>query len=168
MCSLTHNGKNLFKPVQSKRVGTYKSFFYHVKWDELWVISIYLKCTFKCYCVVCTVPPCWHCRHLSQDQLPHSSCCPPTGVHTNPDSVRGAEPECRRLPRLQQAEEISRAAGKSLDAALWLQTVREEQYLPVTHNFTSAACFIHSHYLIKVNYWKVMKLLHRSQHMKKR
>ncbi|XP_039988528.1 phosphatidylinositol 4-phosphate 3-kinase C2 domain-containing subunit alpha [Xiphias gladius] len=35
MCSLTHNGKNLFKPVQSKRVGTYKSFFYHVKWDEL-------------------------------------------------------------------------------------------------------------------------------------
>ncbi|KAF3706201.1 Phosphatidylinositol 4-phosphate 3-kinase C2 domain-containing subunit alpha [Channa argus] len=35
MCSLTHNGKSLFKPVQSKRVGTYKSFFYHVKWDEL-------------------------------------------------------------------------------------------------------------------------------------
>ncbi|XP_038560944.1 phosphatidylinositol 4-phosphate 3-kinase C2 domain-containing subunit alpha isoform X1 [Micropterus salmoides] len=35
MCSLTHNGKNLFKPVQSKRVGTYKSFFYHIKWDEL-------------------------------------------------------------------------------------------------------------------------------------
>lgn len=35
MCALTHNGKNLFKPVQSKRVGTYKSFFYHVKWDEL-------------------------------------------------------------------------------------------------------------------------------------
>ncbi|XP_042268713.1 phosphatidylinositol 4-phosphate 3-kinase C2 domain-containing subunit alpha [Thunnus maccoyii] len=35
MCSLTHNGKNLFKPIQSKRVGTYKSFFYHVKWDEL-------------------------------------------------------------------------------------------------------------------------------------
>ncbi|XP_028304937.1 phosphatidylinositol 4-phosphate 3-kinase C2 domain-containing subunit alpha isoform X2 [Gouania willdenowi] len=35
MCSLTHNGKNLFKPVQSKRVGTYKSFFYHIKLDEL-------------------------------------------------------------------------------------------------------------------------------------
>uniref|UniRef100_A0A672HEG4 Phosphatidylinositol 4-phosphate 3-kinase C2 domain-containing subunit alpha n=1 Tax=Salarias fasciatus TaxID=181472 RepID=A0A672HEG4_SALFA len=35
MCSLTHNGKNLFKPVQSKKVGTYKSFFYHIKWDEL-------------------------------------------------------------------------------------------------------------------------------------
>ncbi|XP_034540601.1 phosphatidylinositol 4-phosphate 3-kinase C2 domain-containing subunit alpha [Notolabrus celidotus] len=35
MCSLTHNGKNLFKPIQSKRVGTYKSFFYHIKWDEL-------------------------------------------------------------------------------------------------------------------------------------
>uniref|UniRef100_A0A1A8CKU6 Phosphatidylinositol 4-phosphate 3-kinase C2 domain-containing subunit alpha n=1 Tax=Nothobranchius kadleci TaxID=1051664 RepID=A0A1A8CKU6_NOTKA len=35
MCSLTHNGKNLFKPVHSKRVGTYKSFFYHIKWDEL-------------------------------------------------------------------------------------------------------------------------------------
>ncbi|CAG5957551.1 unnamed protein product [Menidia menidia] len=35
MCSLTHNGKNLFKPVQSKRVGTYKSFFYHIKFDEL-------------------------------------------------------------------------------------------------------------------------------------
>ncbi|XP_072290570.1 phosphatidylinositol 4-phosphate 3-kinase C2 domain-containing subunit alpha [Eucyclogobius newberryi] len=34
MCSLTHNGKNLFKPVQSKRVGTYRSFFYHAKWDE--------------------------------------------------------------------------------------------------------------------------------------
>ncbi|XP_034031719.1 LOW QUALITY PROTEIN: phosphatidylinositol 4-phosphate 3-kinase C2 domain-containing subunit alpha [Thalassophryne amazonica] len=34
-CALLHNGKNLFKPVQSKRVGTYKSFFYHVKWDEL-------------------------------------------------------------------------------------------------------------------------------------
>uniref|UniRef100_A0A8C5FJN3 Phosphatidylinositol-4-phosphate 3-kinase, catalytic subunit type 2 alpha n=1 Tax=Gadus morhua TaxID=8049 RepID=A0A8C5FJN3_GADMO len=26
-CSLTHNGRNLFKPVQSKKVGTYKSFF---------------------------------------------------------------------------------------------------------------------------------------------
>lgn len=35
MCSLTHNGKNLFKPVQSKRARTYRSFFYHAKWDEL-------------------------------------------------------------------------------------------------------------------------------------
>ncbi|KAJ7998180.1 hypothetical protein DPEC_G00219920 [Dallia pectoralis] len=35
MCALTHNGKNLFKPIQSKKVGTYKSFFYHIKWDEL-------------------------------------------------------------------------------------------------------------------------------------
>ncbi|KAM6937548.1 phosphatidylinositol 4-phosphate 3-kinase C2 domain-containing subunit alpha [Xenentodon cancila] len=35
VCSLTHNGKNLFKPIQSKRVGTYKSFFYHIKWDEM-------------------------------------------------------------------------------------------------------------------------------------
>ncbi|XP_069754328.1 phosphatidylinositol 4-phosphate 3-kinase C2 domain-containing subunit alpha isoform X2 [Narcine bancroftii] len=35
MCSLTHNGKDLFKPVQSKKVGTYRSFFYRIKWDEL-------------------------------------------------------------------------------------------------------------------------------------
>ncbi|KAI1889845.1 hypothetical protein AGOR_G00167120 [Albula goreensis] len=35
MCALTHNGRNLFKPVQSKKVGMYKSFFYHIKWDEL-------------------------------------------------------------------------------------------------------------------------------------
>ncbi|XP_064169868.1 phosphatidylinositol 4-phosphate 3-kinase C2 domain-containing subunit alpha-like [Anguilla rostrata] len=35
MCALTHNGRNLFKPIQSKKVGAYKSFFYHVKWDEL-------------------------------------------------------------------------------------------------------------------------------------
>ncbi|KAF4798413.1 phosphatidylinositol 4-phosphate 3-kinase C2 domain-containing subunit alpha isoform X4 [Turdus rufiventris] len=35
ICSLTHNGKDLFKPVQSKKVGTYKSFFYLIKWDEL-------------------------------------------------------------------------------------------------------------------------------------
>ncbi|KAJ8349843.1 hypothetical protein SKAU_G00249730 [Synaphobranchus kaupii] len=33
MCSLTHNGRNLFKPIQSKKV--YKSFYYHIKWDEL-------------------------------------------------------------------------------------------------------------------------------------
>ncbi|XP_051581020.1 phosphatidylinositol 4-phosphate 3-kinase C2 domain-containing subunit alpha-like [Myxocyprinus asiaticus] len=35
MCALTHNSRNLFKPVQSKKVGTYKSFFFHIKWDEL-------------------------------------------------------------------------------------------------------------------------------------
>ncbi|KAJ8396685.1 hypothetical protein AAFF_G00015230 [Aldrovandia affinis] len=35
MCALTHNGRNLFKPVQSQKVGAYKSFFYHIKWDEL-------------------------------------------------------------------------------------------------------------------------------------
>ncbi|XP_072905493.1 phosphatidylinositol 4-phosphate 3-kinase C2 domain-containing subunit alpha isoform X1 [Hemitrygon akajei] len=35
MCSLTYNGKDLFKPVQSKKVGTYRNFFYHIKWDEL-------------------------------------------------------------------------------------------------------------------------------------
>uniref|UniRef100_H3BBV2 Phosphatidylinositol-4-phosphate 3-kinase catalytic subunit type 2 alpha n=1 Tax=Latimeria chalumnae TaxID=7897 RepID=H3BBV2_LATCH len=35
ICSLTHNGKNLFKPIQSKKVGTYKNFFCHIKWDEL-------------------------------------------------------------------------------------------------------------------------------------
>ncbi|XP_015239976.1 PREDICTED: phosphatidylinositol 4-phosphate 3-kinase C2 domain-containing subunit alpha [Cyprinodon variegatus] len=40
MCSLTHNGKNLFKPVHSRRVGTYKSFFYHIKWDELIIFPI--------------------------------------------------------------------------------------------------------------------------------
>uniref|UniRef100_A0A672LA67 Phosphatidylinositol-4-phosphate 3-kinase catalytic subunit type 2 alpha n=1 Tax=Sinocyclocheilus grahami TaxID=75366 RepID=A0A672LA67_SINGR len=34
MCALTHNNRNLFKPVQSKKVGAYKSFFYHIKWDE--------------------------------------------------------------------------------------------------------------------------------------
>ncbi|KAI4892804.1 hypothetical protein NFI96_017237 [Prochilodus magdalenae] len=35
MCALMHNGRNLFKPVQSKKVGTYRNFFYHIKWDEL-------------------------------------------------------------------------------------------------------------------------------------
>ncbi|XP_069821085.1 phosphatidylinositol 4-phosphate 3-kinase C2 domain-containing subunit alpha [Dendropsophus ebraccatus] len=35
ICSLLYNGRDLFTPVQSKRVGTYKSFFYLVKWDEL-------------------------------------------------------------------------------------------------------------------------------------
>ncbi|XP_028842597.1 phosphatidylinositol 4-phosphate 3-kinase C2 domain-containing subunit alpha [Denticeps clupeoides] len=34
-CALMHNNRNIFKPVQSKKVGTYKSFFYHIKWDEL-------------------------------------------------------------------------------------------------------------------------------------
>ncbi|KFV78354.1 Phosphatidylinositol 4-phosphate 3-kinase C2 domain-containing subunit alpha, partial [Struthio camelus australis] len=40
ICSLTHNGKDLFKPVQSKKVGTYKSFFYLIKWDELIIFPI--------------------------------------------------------------------------------------------------------------------------------
>lgn len=35
ICSLTHNGKDLFKPVQSKKAGAYKNFFYLIKWDEL-------------------------------------------------------------------------------------------------------------------------------------
>lgn len=35
VCSLMHNGRDLFKPVQSKKVGTYKNFFYLIKWDEL-------------------------------------------------------------------------------------------------------------------------------------
>ncbi|KAM9480748.1 phosphatidylinositol 4-phosphate 3-kinase C2 domain-containing subunit alpha isoform 1-T3 [Clarias gariepinus] len=35
MCSLMHNDENLLKPVKSKKVGTYKSFYYHIKWDEL-------------------------------------------------------------------------------------------------------------------------------------
>nr|DBA17690.1 TPA: hypothetical protein GDO54_003101 [Pyxicephalus adspersus] len=40
MCSLMYNGRDLFKPVQSKKVGTYKSFFYLVKWDELIIFPI--------------------------------------------------------------------------------------------------------------------------------
>ncbi|KAG8438439.1 hypothetical protein GDO86_008934, partial [Hymenochirus boettgeri] len=40
VCSLLHNGKDIFKPVQSKKVGTYKSFFYLVKWDELIIFPI--------------------------------------------------------------------------------------------------------------------------------
>uniref|UniRef100_A0A672UJM1 Phosphatidylinositol-4-phosphate 3-kinase catalytic subunit type 2 alpha n=1 Tax=Strigops habroptila TaxID=2489341 RepID=A0A672UJM1_STRHB len=40
ICSLTHNGKDLFKPVQSKKVGTYKNFFYLIKWDELIIFPI--------------------------------------------------------------------------------------------------------------------------------
>ncbi|XP_075694338.1 phosphatidylinositol 4-phosphate 3-kinase C2 domain-containing subunit alpha isoform X2 [Rhinoderma darwinii] len=39
ICSLLYNGRDLFKPVQSKKVGTYKSFFYLVKWDELRLTS---------------------------------------------------------------------------------------------------------------------------------
>ncbi|KAM5248021.1 phosphatidylinositol 4-phosphate 3-kinase C2 domain-containing subunit alpha isoform 2-T2 [Ctenodactylus gundi] len=37
VCSLSHNGKDLFKPIQSKKVGTYKNFFYLIKWDELFL-----------------------------------------------------------------------------------------------------------------------------------
>ncbi|XP_053153244.1 phosphatidylinositol 4-phosphate 3-kinase C2 domain-containing subunit alpha isoform X2 [Hemicordylus capensis] len=40
VCSLTHNGRDLFKPVQSKKVGTYKNFFYLIKWDELIIFPI--------------------------------------------------------------------------------------------------------------------------------
>ncbi|KAM4721293.1 phosphatidylinositol 4-phosphate 3-kinase C2 domain-containing subunit alpha [Rhinophrynus dorsalis] len=43
VCSLIHNGKDMFKPVQSKRVGTYKSFFYLVKWDELIIFPIQIS-----------------------------------------------------------------------------------------------------------------------------
>lgn len=35
MCALMHNDGNLLKPLKSKKVGIYKSFFYHIKWDEL-------------------------------------------------------------------------------------------------------------------------------------
>ncbi|XP_029438012.1 phosphatidylinositol 4-phosphate 3-kinase C2 domain-containing subunit alpha [Rhinatrema bivittatum] len=42
-CSLTHNGRDLFKPVQSKKVGTYKSFFYLIKWDELIIFPIQIS-----------------------------------------------------------------------------------------------------------------------------
>ncbi|KAE8606011.1 hypothetical protein XENTR_v10010566 [Xenopus tropicalis] len=43
VCSLIHNGKDKFKPVQSKKVGTYKSFFYLVKWDELIIFPIQIS-----------------------------------------------------------------------------------------------------------------------------
>ncbi|KAM4617398.1 phosphatidylinositol 4-phosphate 3-kinase C2 domain-containing subunit alpha [Discoglossus pictus] len=43
VCSLIHNGKDMFKPVQSKKVGTYKSFFYLVKWDELIIFPIQIS-----------------------------------------------------------------------------------------------------------------------------
>ncbi|NXH03981.1 P3C2A kinase, partial [Loxia leucoptera] len=43
ICSLTHNGKDLFKPVQSKKVGTYKNFFYLIKWDELIIFPIQIS-----------------------------------------------------------------------------------------------------------------------------
>ncbi|KAL7992151.1 hypothetical protein Chor_016407 [Crotalus horridus] len=43
VCSLTHNGKDLFKPVQSKKVGTYKSFFYLIIWDELIIFPIQIS-----------------------------------------------------------------------------------------------------------------------------
>ncbi|XP_060131966.1 phosphatidylinositol 4-phosphate 3-kinase C2 domain-containing subunit alpha [Zootoca vivipara] len=43
VCSLTHNGRDLFKPVQSKKVGTYKNFFYLIKWDELIIFPIQIS-----------------------------------------------------------------------------------------------------------------------------
>uniref|UniRef100_A0A8C5QNM3 Phosphatidylinositol 4-phosphate 3-kinase C2 domain-containing subunit alpha n=1 Tax=Leptobrachium leishanense TaxID=445787 RepID=A0A8C5QNM3_9ANUR len=43
VCSLVHNGKDTFKPIQSKKVGTYKSFFYLVKWDELIIFPIQIS-----------------------------------------------------------------------------------------------------------------------------
>nr|XP_002721404.1 phosphatidylinositol 4-phosphate 3-kinase C2 domain-containing subunit alpha [Oryctolagus cuniculus] len=43
MCSLSHNGKDLFKPIQSKKVGTYKNFFYLIKWDELIIFPIQIS-----------------------------------------------------------------------------------------------------------------------------
>nr|XP_055138221.1 phosphatidylinositol 4-phosphate 3-kinase C2 domain-containing subunit alpha isoform X3 [Symphalangus syndactylus] len=46
ICSLSHNGKDLFKPIQSKKVGTYKNFFYLIKWDEL-----FLTCGTKLLCL---------------------------------------------------------------------------------------------------------------------
>uniref|UniRef100_A0A8C2W3P5 Phosphatidylinositol 4-phosphate 3-kinase C2 domain-containing subunit alpha n=2 Tax=Chinchilla lanigera TaxID=34839 RepID=A0A8C2W3P5_CHILA len=43
VCSLSHNGKDLFKPIQSKKVGTYKNFFYLIKWDELIIFPIQIS-----------------------------------------------------------------------------------------------------------------------------
>ncbi|XP_062973286.1 phosphatidylinositol 4-phosphate 3-kinase C2 domain-containing subunit alpha [Elgaria multicarinata webbii] len=43
VCSLTHNGRDLFKPVQSKKVGTYKNFFFLIKWDELIIFPIQIS-----------------------------------------------------------------------------------------------------------------------------
>lgn len=43
LCSLSHNGKDLFKPIQSKKVGTYKNFFYLIKWDELIIFPIQIS-----------------------------------------------------------------------------------------------------------------------------
>ncbi|XP_075402120.1 phosphatidylinositol 4-phosphate 3-kinase C2 domain-containing subunit alpha [Tenrec ecaudatus] len=43
VCSLSHNGKDLFKPIQSKKVGTYKNFFYLIKWDELILFPIQIS-----------------------------------------------------------------------------------------------------------------------------
>uniref|UniRef100_F6PV08 Phosphatidylinositol 4-phosphate 3-kinase C2 domain-containing subunit alpha n=1 Tax=Monodelphis domestica TaxID=13616 RepID=F6PV08_MONDO len=43
ICSLTHNGKDLFKPIHSKKVGTYKNFFYLIKWDELIIFPIQIS-----------------------------------------------------------------------------------------------------------------------------
>lgn len=69
----------------------------------------------------------WLCPPLSQHQLPHRGSCAPTGVHTEPDFVRGAEPKCRWIPRLQQTEEGAGAAGQSFHPPLWLQTVSREE-----------------------------------------
>uniref|UniRef100_A0A8C4LAV1 Phosphatidylinositol 4-phosphate 3-kinase C2 domain-containing subunit alpha n=1 Tax=Equus asinus asinus TaxID=83772 RepID=A0A8C4LAV1_EQUAS len=43
ICSLSYNGKDLFKPIQSKKVGTYKNFFYLIKWDELIIFPIQIS-----------------------------------------------------------------------------------------------------------------------------
>ncbi|XP_053418307.1 phosphatidylinositol 4-phosphate 3-kinase C2 domain-containing subunit alpha isoform X1 [Nycticebus coucang] len=43
VCSLSHNGRDLFKPIQSKKVGTYKNFFYLIKWDELIIFPIQIS-----------------------------------------------------------------------------------------------------------------------------
>ncbi|KAM4018291.1 LOW QUALITY PROTEIN: phosphatidylinositol 4-phosphate 3-kinase C2 domain-containing subunit alpha [Anomaloglossus baeobatrachus] len=40
VCSLLYNGRDVLKPVHSKKVGTYKSFFYLVKWDELIIFPV--------------------------------------------------------------------------------------------------------------------------------
>ncbi len=106
-----------------------------------WFFPLFCPPPFLCYFQnflnysrhsVHTLPPCCsRCSRLSQDQLPHSSGCSPTGVHTESDSVWGLEPKCQRLPRLQQTEESSRDAGQSFYAAFWLQRVRREKQLLV-------------------------------------
>ncbi|KAM5186999.1 phosphatidylinositol 4-phosphate 3-kinase C2 domain-containing subunit alpha isoform 3-T4 [Callospermophilus lateralis] len=60
ICSLSHNGKDLFKPIQSKKVGTYKNFFYLIKWDELFLTCgtklLYLWTSSSTNCIPGTVP----------------------------------------------------------------------------------------------------------------